>query len=80
MAFAAAKMTGKGSTCLGDSMKSRKVSRKRRLRKKICRQGAQTLRSEAYSGVLRSDEGCRATQQPDFLRSSQSFNGVLNST
>jgi len=34
-------------------------------------QGAQILRNEAYIWVRRNDEGCRATQQMDFLRSHQ---------
>ncbi|MBI4619977.1 MAG: hypothetical protein HY739_07425 [Desulfobacterales bacterium] len=39
--------------------------------KKLQMQGAQILRSEAYFGVRRNDEGCRVTQQMDFLRSHQ---------
>jgi len=38
---------------------------------KVRRQGAQILRSEAYFWVRRNDEGCSATQHPDFLRSRQ---------
>ena len=41
----------------------------KRLRKKLQRQGAQSLRSEAYLFVGRKDEGCRATQYMDFLGS-----------
>ncbi len=29
------------------------------------------MRNKAYFGVRRSDEGCSATQHPDFLRSRQ---------
>jgi hypothetical protein len=41
----------------------------KRLRKKRQRQGAQSLRSKVYFSVGRKDEGCRATQYMDFLRS-----------
>ncbi|KAF0121912.1 MAG: hypothetical protein FD151_1016, partial [bacterium] len=41
--------------------------------KKLQMQGAQILRSEAYLGVRRNDEGCSATPQMDFLRSHQVF-------
>jgi len=43
-----------------------------RLCKKFRRQGAQIMRNEAYLGVRRNDEGCSATQHPDFLRSRHS--------
>jgi hypothetical protein len=49
--------------------KSRKMRRKQRPRKKLRRQGAQIMRNEVYFYVRRNDEGCRATQHPDFLRS-----------
>jgi hypothetical protein len=39
-----------------------------KLRQLITRQGAQTLMSEAYFWVRHNDEGCSATQHPDFLR------------
>jgi len=39
--------------------------------KKLQMQGAQILRSEAYLGVRRNDEGYSATPQMDFLRSHQ---------
>ena len=42
---------------------------KKRLHKKLQKQGAQSLRSEAYLRVGRNDEGCRATQYMDFLGS-----------
>jgi hypothetical protein len=66
--FIAAKKTA--TTINFDELaKSRKMRRKRRLRKKFCRQGAQIMRSEAYFYVRRNDEGCSATQHPEFLRS-----------
>jgi hypothetical protein len=49
------------------------MSLKRRLRKKLRRQGAQILRSEAYFVVRRNDEGYSVTQHPDFLRSRHPF-------
>jgi hypothetical protein len=41
----------------------------KQLRKKLQRQGAQGLRSEAYLSVGRKDEGRSATQYVGFLRS-----------
>ncbi|PKN51535.1 MAG: hypothetical protein CVU55_11330 [Deltaproteobacteria bacterium HGW-Deltaproteobacteria-13] len=41
----------------------------KQLRKKLQRQGAQGLRSEAYLSVGRKDEGRSATQYLNFLRS-----------
>jgi hypothetical protein len=51
--------------------KSRKISQKRRLRKKLRRQGAQILRNETYRYLRRYDDVCSPTQHPDFLRSRQ---------
>jgi hypothetical protein len=53
--------------------KSQEMRQKRRLRKKLRRQGAQIKRNEAYFYVRRSDEGRSATRHPDFLRSRQFF-------
>ena len=36
-------------------------------------QCTQILRSEAYLGVRRNDEGCSATPQMDFLQSHQNY-------
>jgi hypothetical protein len=52
--------------------KGPKTVQVRRLRKKLRRQGAQIPRSEAYMDIRRNDEGCSATQHPDFLRSRHS--------
>jgi hypothetical protein len=51
--------------------KAPKTVQVRRLRKKLRRQGAQIMRSEAYMDIRRNDEGHSATQHPDFLRSRQ---------
>jgi len=41
--------------------------------KKLQMQGTQILRSEAYLGIRRNDEGCSGTPQMDFLQSHQPF-------
>jgi hypothetical protein len=55
-----------------NSQKAPKALISGRLCKKFRRQGAQIMRNEAYFAVRRNDEGCSATQHPDFLRSRHS--------